>query len=65
MGMAELKEAIRNLEREIGAQISEFRAEVNACMTSLEEESRRHTTMLQEMKSMLIQMEAEEEEEED
>ncbi|GFZ15794.1 hypothetical protein Acr_25g0002030 [Actinidia rufa] len=67
--MAELNEAIMNLEREMGAQMSEFKAEVNACMTSLEKKSRRHTTMLQEIKGMMIQMEAEyddeEEEEED
>ncbi|GFY88900.1 hypothetical protein Acr_06g0008400 [Actinidia rufa] len=59
MGMAELKEAIMNLGREMGAQMSEFKAKVNARMTTLEEESRRHTTMLQEMKGMMIQMEAE------
>ncbi|GFS39333.1 hypothetical protein Acr_00g0062300 [Actinidia rufa] len=69
MGMVELNEAIMNLGREMGAQMSEFKAEVNARMTSLEEESRCHMTMLQEMKGMMIQMEAEyddeEEEEED
>ncbi|GFY95625.1 hypothetical protein Acr_10g0010100 [Actinidia rufa] len=59
MGMAELKEAIMNLGREMGAQMYEFKAEVNSSMSSLEEESRRHTTMLQEMKGMMIRMEAE------
>ncbi|PSS08284.1 TRNA modification GTPase [Actinidia chinensis var. chinensis] len=65
MGMVELKEAILDLGRQMGTQMSEFRVEVNACMTTLEEESSRHTTMLQEMKGMLIRMEEDEEEEED
>ncbi|GFS36492.1 hypothetical protein Acr_00g0046290 [Actinidia rufa] len=69
MGMVELKEAIMNLGREMGAQMFEFKVEVNAHVTSLEEESRHHTTMIQEMKGMMIRMEAEyddeEEEEED
>ncbi|GFZ14672.1 hypothetical protein Acr_24g0008620 [Actinidia rufa] len=59
MGVVELKEAIMNLGREMGTQMSEFRIEVNACLTSLKEESRHHTTMLQDMKGMLIRMEAE------
>ncbi|GFZ18293.1 hypothetical protein Acr_27g0000320 [Actinidia rufa] len=58
MGMAELNEAIMNLGREMGTQITEFRAEVNARMTLLEEECSHHMTMLQEMKGMLIRMEA-------
>ncbi|GFZ09856.1 hypothetical protein Acr_21g0004550 [Actinidia rufa] len=65
MGMAKLNEAIMNLGREMGAQMSEFKAEVNARMTSLEEKSKRHTTMLQEMKGMMIRMEAEYDEEEE
>ncbi|GFZ14447.1 hypothetical protein Acr_24g0006370 [Actinidia rufa] len=59
MCMAKLNEAIMNLGKEMGAQMSKFKAVVNARMTSLEEESRRHTTMLQEMKGMMTQMEAE------
>ncbi|GFS34082.1 hypothetical protein Acr_00g0032140 [Actinidia rufa] len=38
---------------------------VNARMTSLEEESRRHTTMLQKMKGMMIRMEAEYDDDDD
>ncbi|GFS31967.1 hypothetical protein Acr_00g0020160 [Actinidia rufa] len=65
IGMAKLKEAILDLGREMNTRMSEFRAEVNTCMIKLEEESGQHTTMLQEMKGMLIQMEEEEEEEEE
>ncbi|GFS37279.1 hypothetical protein Acr_00g0051090 [Actinidia rufa] len=43
IGMAELKEEIMNL-----------RMEMSTCMTALEEESSCHTTMLQEIKGMLI-----------
>ncbi|GFS39338.1 hypothetical protein Acr_00g0062350 [Actinidia rufa] len=45
IGMAELKEAIMD-----------FRTEFNTRMTSLEEQSSLHTTMLQEIKGMLIRM---------
>ncbi|GFS40604.1 hypothetical protein Acr_00g0069500 [Actinidia rufa] len=65
MGMVELKEAIMNLGIEMGAQMSEFRAEVNSRITSLEEESSLHTTMLQEMKGMLIRMEAKDDDDDD
>ena len=61
IGMGELKEAILNLGKEMSKQMSEFRAEVNTRLTSLEEESSRHTIMLQDMKGMLIRMEKEEE----
>ncbi|XP_057495951.1 uncharacterized protein LOC130780945 [Actinidia eriantha] len=54
MGMAKLNEAIMNLVREMSAQMSKFKVEVNVRMTSLEEESRRYTTMLQEMTGMMI-----------
>ncbi|GFY90866.1 hypothetical protein Acr_07g0010620 [Actinidia rufa] len=57
IGMAELKEEVTNL-----------RAEMNTRMTKLEEEFSHHTIMLQEIKGMLIRMQAsddEEEEEED
>ncbi|GFZ10931.1 hypothetical protein Acr_22g0003290 [Actinidia rufa] len=63
IGMAELKEAILDLGREMNTHMFEFRAEVNTRMTKLEEESSRHTTMLQEMKGMLIRMEDDDEEE--
>ena len=39
--------------------------EMSTCMTSLEEESSRHKTMLQEIKGMLIRMQSKEEEEKD
>ncbi|GFZ10860.1 hypothetical protein Acr_22g0002580 [Actinidia rufa] len=65
IGMAELKEAILDLGREMNTRMSEFRAEVNTHMTKLEEESSRHTTMLQEMKGMLIRMEEDDDEEEE
>ncbi|GFY91476.1 hypothetical protein Acr_07g0016720 [Actinidia rufa] len=48
-GMAELKEAIANLRKEFGTQMTELRIEVYTCLTALEEESSRNTTMLQEM----------------
>ncbi|GFZ14647.1 hypothetical protein Acr_24g0008370 [Actinidia rufa] len=54
IGMAELKEAILDLGRE-----------VNTRMTKLEEESNRHTTMLQEIKGMLIRMEEDDDKEEE
>ncbi|GFZ16781.1 hypothetical protein Acr_26g0000510 [Actinidia rufa] len=53
IGMAELKEAILDLGREMNTRMFEFRAEVNTRMTKLEEESGRHTIMLQETKGML------------
>ncbi|GFS40703.1 hypothetical protein Acr_00g0069930 [Actinidia rufa] len=53
IGMVKLKEEIMNL-----------RMEMNTRMTALEEESSRHTTMLQEIKGILIQMQLKEEEEE-
>ena len=56
MGMAELTEAITNLEKELGTQMIEFRSEVNTRLTALEEESSRNTTMLQKMHGMLIRM---------
>ncbi|GFZ02214.1 hypothetical protein Acr_15g0008220 [Actinidia rufa] len=46
IGMGELKEAILDLGKEMSKQMSEFRAEVNAQMMSLEEESRHHMIML-------------------
>ncbi|GFZ19861.1 hypothetical protein Acr_28g0005660 [Actinidia rufa] len=52
--MAELKEEIMNL-----------RMEMNTHMTELEEKSSRHTTMLQEIKGMLIRMQLKDEEEEE
>ncbi|GFZ02222.1 hypothetical protein Acr_15g0008300 [Actinidia rufa] len=60
IGMGELKEAILTLEKEMSKQMSEFRAEVNTRLTTLEEEFSRHTIMLQDMKGMLIRMEEEE-----
>ncbi|GFS38839.1 hypothetical protein Acr_00g0059750 [Actinidia rufa] len=65
MGIAELKEAIMNLGREMSTQMTKFRTEVNAHLTSLEEESRRHMTMLQNMKGMLIRMETEDDKDDD
>ena len=65
IGMGELKEAILDLKKEMSKQMSEFRAEVNARMTSLEEESWRHTIMLQDMKGMFIRMEEEEDNDDD
>ncbi|GFS40628.1 hypothetical protein Acr_00g0069570 [Actinidia rufa] len=54
IGMAELKEEIMNLKMEMSTLI-----------TSLEEESSRHTTMLQEINGMLIRIQSKEEEEEE
>ena len=54
IGMGELKEAILNLGKEMSKQMAEFREEVNTRLSSLEEESSRHTVMLQDMKGMLI-----------
>ncbi|GFS34035.1 hypothetical protein Acr_00g0031890 [Actinidia rufa] len=58
IGMAKLKEEVTNL-----------RVEMNTRMTKLEGESRHHTIMLQEIKGMLIRMQAsdddDDEEEED
>ncbi|GFZ18418.1 hypothetical protein Acr_27g0001570 [Actinidia rufa] len=65
IGMAELKEAILDLGREMNTRMSEFRVEVNTRMTKLEKESSQHTTMLQEMKGMLIRMEEDDDEEEE
>ncbi|GFZ05177.1 hypothetical protein Acr_17g0007490 [Actinidia rufa] len=53
MVMENLKEAITNLGKEFSTQITEHRNEVNAHLTSLEVESSRNTTMLQEIHSML------------
>ncbi|GFS38127.1 hypothetical protein Acr_00g0055870 [Actinidia rufa] len=60
IGIGELQEAILNLGKEMSKQMSEFRTEVNTRLTLLEEESSRHTIMLQDMKGMLIYMEEEE-----
>ena len=54
IGMAELKEEITNL-----------RTEMNSRMTALEEESSRHTTLLQEIKGMILRMQSNEEDEDD
>ncbi|GFY91467.1 hypothetical protein Acr_07g0016630 [Actinidia rufa] len=54
IGMAKLKEEITNL-----------RMEMNTHMIALEEESSHHTTMLQEIKGVLIQMQLKEEEVDD
>ncbi|GFS33971.1 hypothetical protein Acr_00g0031530 [Actinidia rufa] len=54
IGMAELKEAIMGL-----------RTELDTRMTSLEEQSSYHTTMLQEIKGMLIRMQSKNDEEEE
>ncbi|GFS38041.1 hypothetical protein Acr_00g0055320 [Actinidia rufa] len=53
-GMDDLKEAITNLGKEFSTQMTEHRSEVNACLTALEEESSRKTTMLQEIHGMII-----------
>ncbi|GFY91138.1 hypothetical protein Acr_07g0013340 [Actinidia rufa] len=65
IGMGELKEAILNLEKEMSKQMSEFREEVNTRLSSLEEESSRHTVMLQDMKGMLISMEEEDDDDDE
>ncbi|GFY85489.1 hypothetical protein Acr_04g0002270 [Actinidia rufa] len=54
IGMAELKEAITSL-----------RMEFNTHMTALEEQSSRHTTMLQEIKGILIRMQLNDDDEEE
>ena len=54
IGMAELKEAIMGL-----------RTEFDIRMTLLEEQSGRHTTMLQEIKDMLIWMQSKNDDEEE
>ncbi|GFS36593.1 hypothetical protein Acr_00g0046860 [Actinidia rufa] len=65
IGMGKLKEAILNLRKEMSKQMSEFREEVNTRLSSLEEESSRHTVMLQDMKGMLIRMEEEEDDDDE
>ncbi|GFS36333.1 hypothetical protein Acr_00g0045420 [Actinidia rufa] len=55
----------RRLEEDADEEPSMGMTEVNARLTSLEEESRRHTTMLQDMKGMLIRMEAEDDEDDE
>ncbi|GFS35672.1 nucleosome assembly protein 1;2 [Actinidia rufa] len=65
IGMGELKEAILNLGKEMSKQMSEFREEENTRLLSLEEESSRHTVMLQDMKGMLIRMEEEEDDDDE
>ncbi|GFS31969.1 hypothetical protein Acr_00g0020170 [Actinidia rufa] len=65
IGMGELKKAILNLGKEMSKQMSEFREEVNTRLSSLEEESSRHTVMLQDMKGMLIRMEEEEDDDDE
>ena len=47
VGIPELQKAIANL-----------RIEFDTCMTSLEEQSGLHTTMLQEIKDMFIRMQS-------
>ena len=54
IGMAKLNEAITCL-----------RMEFDICMNALEEQSNRHTTMLQEVKGMLIRMQSKDDYEED
>ncbi|GFZ18314.1 hypothetical protein Acr_27g0000530 [Actinidia rufa] len=46
IGMEDLKEAITNLGNEFSTQMTEHKNEVNAHLTSLEEESSHNTTML-------------------
>ncbi|GFY95677.1 hypothetical protein Acr_10g0010620 [Actinidia rufa] len=65
MGMEDLKEAITNLGKEFSTQMTEHRNEVNARLTSLEEESSRNTTMLQVIHGMLIRMQAKNDDDED
>ena len=52
--MAELKEVITSL-----------RTKFDTYMTALEEQSSRHTTMLEEVKGMLIRMQSNDDNEED
>ena len=54
IGMAKIKEEITNL-----------RMEMSTHMTALEDESSRHTTMLQEIKGMLIQMQSKDDDDEE
>ena len=54
IGMNELKEAITSL-----------RTEFDTWMTALEEQSGRHTTMLQEIKGILICMQSKDDEEDE
>ncbi|GFZ11376.1 late embryogenesis abundant protein, group 2 [Actinidia rufa] len=65
IGMGDLKEAILNLGKEMSKQMDEFREEVNTRLSSLEEESSRHTVMLQDMKGMLIRMEEEDDDDDE
>ncbi|GFY90890.1 hypothetical protein Acr_07g0010860 [Actinidia rufa] len=65
IGMGELKEAILNLGKEMSKQMAEFREKVNTRLSSLEEESSRHTVMLQDMKGMLIRMEEEDDDDDE
>ncbi|GFY91126.1 hypothetical protein Acr_07g0013220 [Actinidia rufa] len=65
IGMGDLKEAILNLGKEMSKQMAEFREEVNTRLSSLEEESSRHTVMLQDMKGMLIRMEEEDDDDDE
>ncbi|GFY90916.1 nucleosome assembly protein 1;2 [Actinidia rufa] len=65
IGMGELKEAILNLGKEMSKQMAEFREEVNTRLSSLEEESSRHTVMLQDMKGMLVRMEEEDDDDDE
>ncbi|GFS37713.1 hypothetical protein Acr_00g0053610 [Actinidia rufa] len=65
MGMEDLKEAITNFGKEFSTQMIEHRNEVNAHLTTLEEESSRNTTMLQEMHGMIILMQAKNVDEDD
>ncbi|GFZ05176.1 hypothetical protein Acr_17g0007480 [Actinidia rufa] len=65
MGMEDLKEAIMNLGKEFSTQMTGHRNEVNARLTSLEEESSRNTTMVQEIHGMLIRMQAKNDDEDD
>ncbi|GFS46194.1 hypothetical protein Acr_00g0100720 [Actinidia rufa] len=58
MGMDDLKEAITNLGKEFSTQITEHRSEVNARLTTLEEESSRNTIILQEIHGMIIRVQA-------
>ena len=54
IGTAELKEVITSL-----------RMEFDTCMTALEEYSSRHTTMLQEVKRILIWMQSKDDDDDD
>ncbi|GFY90901.1 late embryogenesis abundant protein, group 2 [Actinidia rufa] len=65
IGMGDLKEAILNLGKEMSKQMAEFREEVNTRLSSLEEESSRHTVMLQDMKGILIRMEEEDDDDDE